>query len=180
MTRRWRRVISAAAVAIGVVACGRNTASPPSAETGAGMPVVVSSLSDLRTAVPELPGWTRGEIAAQEEQAPARSAHVTVTFTRGSERMELEIADTGGNERAIESLEHLAGSDTSRTLENGYFKGTTVAGFPAVDSWNTVDRLGEVTVLIRRRFIIHVAGSGLADAAPMRLLAEAVDPSKFR
>jgi hypothetical protein len=43
-----------------------------------------------------------------------------------------------------------------------------------------VDKLGELSVLIRRRFIIHVAGSGLADAAPMRALAEAVDTSRLR
>jgi len=119
-------------------------------------------------------------MASQEGTAEQRSTQVVVTYTRGSEKLELEIADTGGAPKAIESLEHIAGSNTSRTVANGYFKGTTVGSFPAVESWNTDEKLGEVSVLIRRRFIIHVAGTGIKDAAPMRALAEAVDTSRLR
>jgi hypothetical protein len=142
--------------------------------------VALVPISDLRASVPELRGWTRGEVTAQEGPAPDRSAHVGATFTRGSEKLELEIADTGGAPRAIETLEAMAGSATNRKVANGYFKGTTIGDHPAVESWNTVDKLGELSVLIRRRFIIHVAGSGLRDAAPMRALAEAVDTSRLR
>lgn len=117
---------------------------------------------------------------AQESTGPERGTHAIATFTRGAEKLELEIADTGGTPRAIESLENIAGSNTNRTVGNGYFKGTMVGAFPAVESWNTVDKLGELSVLIRRRFIIHVAGSGLRDAAPMRALAQAVDTSRLR
>ena len=119
-------------------------------------------------------------MVAQEGTAQQQSTQVVVTYSRGSEKLELEIADTGGAPKAIESLEHIAGSNTSRKVANGYFKGTTVASFPAVESWNTEEKIGEVSVLIRRRFIVHVAGSGLKDAAPMRALAEAVDSSRLR
>jgi len=182
MTRRLPWVIAAFAMSVGAAACGQD-AAPAATSTvsqSAPPPVALVPLGDLRASVPELQGWTRGEMTAQEGTAPDRSTHVVVTFTRGNEKLELEIADTGDDERAIESLEHLAGSDTSRTLDNGYFKGTTVAGFPAVESLNTVDKLGELSVLIRRRYIIHVAGSGLTDATPMRTLVEAVDTSRLR
>ena len=119
-------------------------------------------------------------MVAQEGTPPDRSTHVVAAFTRGSEKLELEIADTGGAPRAIESLEKMAGSTTNRTVGNGYFKGTVVGTFPAVESWNTVEKVGELSVLIHRRFIIHVAGSGLKDATPMRVLAEAVDTSRLR
>ena len=143
-------------------------------------PVTLVSLADLRASIPEFRGWSRGEVTAQEGTDAQRSTQVLTTFTRGGEKLELEIADTGGAPRAIESLEQMAGSTTNRTVGNGYFKGTMLGGFPAVESWNTVEKLGELSVLIRRRYIIHVAGSGLADAAPMRALAEAVDTSRLR
>lgn len=182
---RMTPLAAGALIACGLAAAGcsgpENTpAEPPAASVPGNASVALVPLADLRASVPDLPGWTRGEMTAQEGTAPDRSTHVVVTFTRGGETLELEIADTGGAERAIESLEHLAGSNTSRTLDNGYFKGTTIAGFPAVESLNTVDKLGELSVLIRRRYIIHVAGSGLTDAAPMRTLAEAVDTSRLR
>jgi uncharacterized protein YcsI (UPF0317 family) len=184
----WRTllVFATAVLIVGSAACEQDEAPAPApvvtpAGTPAGTPpVTLVSLADLRASVPEVRGWTRGEMTAQEGTAPERSTHVVVTYTRGTEKLELEIADTGGAPRAIESLEHIAGSNTSRTVANGYFKGTTVASFPAVESWNTAEKLGELSVLIRRRFIIHVAGSGLKDAAPMRSLAEAVDTSRLR
>jgi hypothetical protein len=181
-------VIATAALAVGSAACGKDEARVPSpvpavtpAVTPATTPAVaLVSIAELRASVPEFRGWTRGEIVAQESTAPEPGAHVIATFTRGAEKMELEIADTGGVPRAIESLEKIAGSNTNRTVGNGYFKGTVVSTYPAVESWNTVDKLGELSVLIRRRFIIHVAGSGLKDAAPMRTLAAAVDVSRLR
>lgn len=178
--------IAAALLAVGAGACSREPAPstagtpPPAPATDAAPAVALVPLGDLRASVPELRGWARGEITAQESSAPQRSTLVLAPYTRGSETLELEIADTGGAPKAIESLEHMAGSTTSRTVANGYFKGTMVKNFPAVESWNTVDKLGELSVLVRRRYIIHVRGSGLADAAPMRALAEAVDTSRLR
>ncbi len=186
MIHEVRRTFAVAVVTAVMVACGSGheatpaSAADPAAQAPSAPAVPLVSLQDLRASVPQVAGWTRGEIAAQESSAPARSTHVQVTFTRGTETLSLEIADTGGDERAIESLEHLAGTTTSRMVENGYFKGTTVATFPAVESWNTVDKLGELSVLIRRRYIINVTGAGLADTAPMRTLAGAVDTSRLR
>jgi|SRR5688572_20667543 len=175
-------MVAVAALVAGSSACGKEeTPAPEATATPAGTPAVtLVSLADLRASVPEFRGWTRGEMAAQEITAPQRGAHVVTTFTRGAEKLELEIADTGGAKQAIESLEHIAGSNTNRTVGNGYFKGTMVGAFPAVESWNTVEKVGELSVLIHRRFIIHVAGSGLKGAAPMRALAEAVDTSRLR
>ncbi|MEO6223108.1 MAG: hypothetical protein ABIP90_07640 [Vicinamibacterales bacterium] len=185
MTRRVLLTMAMAALAIASSACGKDNVSPaPPAVATSATPTATSvnlvSLADLRACVPDFRGWTRGEMVAQEGSAPQRSTQVVVTFTRGTERLEMEIADTGGAPRAIESLEQIAGSTTNRTVGNGYFKGTTVSGFPAVEAWNTVEKVGELSVLIRRRYIIHVAGSGMAGAASMRALAEAVDSSRLR
>lgn len=175
-----------AALLLGSGACGKDDAPaptpvvPPSATPAATPAVALVSLADLRASVPEFRGWTRGEMTTQEGTDAQRSTQVLTTFTRGDEKLELEIADTGGAPGAIESLEQMAGSTTNRTVGNGYFKGTMLGGFPAVESWNTVDKVGEVSVLIARRFIIHVAGSGIKDAAPMRALAQAVDTSRLR
>lgn len=168
------------AATIGAAACGGGAEPVPPPAAPGPPPVALLPPSDLRAAIPALDGWARGEITTQDMTSLDRSTAAMVTFTRGGEKLDLEVADTGGDVRAIESLEHMAGSDVSRTVENGYFKGTTINGLPAVESWNTVDKLGELSVLINRRYIIHVAGSGLADAAPMRALAEAVDTARLR
>ncbi len=159
--------------------CGERTEAP-AAEPAA---VVLMTANSLRAIVPEFDGWQRGTITAQDIAAPDRgdrAAHASAAYTRGVARLDLEITDTGGATSMTESLAHMAGSNVNRTVSNGYFKGTTIGGAPGVESWNTVDHLGEITLLVRDRYIIHVGGSGLADAVPLRALLERVDLTRLK
>lgn len=168
-TSRWS---TTALVLLLSIACGAQQQTP---QTGGLMP-----LDRLREMVPALAGWERGTINTQVLSSPDPGHTATVTFTQGEGRMDLEISDTGGNSKALESLASMAGADINRQVANGYFKGTTVSGAPAVESWNTQDRMGELTLWVNRRYIVHIAGRGLADAAPMRALAERVDLTPFK
>lgn len=155
----------AAAVLTAAAACG---ASEAPAGTGLMPP------DALKTLAPVMEGWDRGEVNAQSITAPEPATVVTTTYTKGEARLELEISDTGGAPAMVDALAEMAGSDLNRPVANGYFKGTTIAGAPAVESWNTVDSLGEITVLVKKRYIVHVGGRGLPDAAPMRALVEQI------
>lgn len=145
-------------------ACGGNTSNA----TG------LMSASSMKALVPTMDGWNRGVVNAQVIDVPEAAAVVTVSYTQGGATLDLEISDTGGTSSMIESLASMAGSEFNRSMGNGYLKGTTVAGEPAVESWNTEDLLGELTVLVKKRYIIHVGGRGLADAAPMRAVVERI------
>lgn len=147
------------------VACG--TAAPPAGDG-------LLSPETLKAFAPLMDGWDRGQVTAQSITAPESATVVTTAYTQGEARLELEISDTGGAPSMVDSLAEMAGSDLNRPVGNGYFKGTTIAGAPAVESWNTVDRLGEITVLVKKRYIVHVGGRGLPDAAPMRALIEQI------
>lgn len=161
----------AAAVLVAATACG--TAEVPA---GAGL----MSPDALKAVAPVMPGWDRGQVTAQSITAPEPATVVTATYTQGDARLELEISDTGGAPSMVDALAEMAGSDLNRPVANGYFKGTTIAGAPAVESWNTVDALGEVTVLVKKRFLIHVGGRGLPDATPMRALVEQITLSDLK
>lgn len=144
--------------------------------TGAGAPDPRMTTADLRALVPEIPEWARGEINAQRVEVPEPATVATVRYTHSDGgHLDLEISDTGGASPMIDSLASMAGTAFNRDMPGGYLKGTTVAGSPAVESWNTDHLIGELTVLVRGRYIIHVGGAGLADAAPMRMVVERMD-----
>ncbi len=155
---------------IGAVACG-----------GAQDPNALMGTDDLKKVVPVLDGWERGTITAQTIDVPEVATVVTVSYTRGDGgQLDFEISDTAGKSSMIESLAAMAGSEFNRVMESGYLKGTTVAGAPAVESWNTDHRIGELTVMVNKRYIIHVGGKNLADAAPMRAVVEQIALSSLR
>lgn len=135
----------------------------------------------LRALAPEMDGWQRGAPNAQTIDVPEVASVLTVSYTRADgAQLDLEISDTGGKSSMIESLATMAGSEFNRPTTNGYLKGTTVAGAPAVESLNTQDRIGELTVLVKKRYIIHVGGKNISDAAPMRAIVERIDLTKLR
>ena len=68
----------------------------------------------------------------------------------------------------------IAGTTFNQKASNGYMKGTTLGGHPAVESWNHVDRLGDVSVVMSRRFIIHATGTDLDRVETLRSLVEKV------
>lgn len=151
-------------------ACGKSEA-----------PNALMTTNALQAMVPTMDGWTRGSINAQTIDVPEAASVVTVSYTHtDGGQLDLEISDTAGRSSMIESLAAEAESRFNRVMENGYLKGTVVAGSPAVESWNTEHHIGELTVLVKKRYIIHVGGTRLADAAHMRALVERVDLAKLQ
>ena len=137
--------------------------------------------NELRALAPTMEGWERGALNTQTIDVPEVASVLTVTYTHADgAQLDLEISDTAGQSSMIESLAAMAGSGFNRAMESGYLKGTTVAGAPAVESLNTEHKIGELTVLVKKRYIIHVGGKNLADAAPMRAIVERVDLAKLR
>lgn len=177
------RVVLAALLA-GVAGCGRaeetNTAPPPAAAAEKSAPAVTLVPHEkLATIVPALDGWTREPIQTATVSLPAPAAHATASYTRGKARIDLEITDTGGHPDYVGSLAKVAGTTFNQKASNGYLKGTTIGGHPATESWNHVDKLGDISVLIARRMIVHATGTGLTGIETLRSLVEKVDPSKL-
>jgi hypothetical protein len=130
--------------------------------------------------VPDFDGWTRDPAMSATVSLPAPAAHASATYARGRARIDLEITDTGGHPDFVGSLAKIAGTTFIQKATNGYMKGTTIAGFPAVESWNHTDKLGDISILADRRFVVHATGTGLDRIETLRTLIEKVDLSKIR
>jgi len=136
--------------------------------------VTLISHDTLATFIPALGGWTREPTQAATVSLPAPAAHATAAYTRGKARIDLEVTDTGGHPDYVGSLAKVAGTTFNQKASNGYMRGTTLGGHPAVESWNHVDRLGDISVLMSRRFIIHATGTDLDRIQTLRSLVETV------
>ena len=111
--------------------------------------------------LPAPAGWQRGDTIVAQVELPAPASHAATSYRREAATIDLEIIDTAGQAEYLESTVKIAGTDFDRTSDNGYVRGTTVGGFPAVESWNHIDRLAELTVLVADRFVVHASASGL-------------------
>ena len=154
--------------------------APPVAPPAPAPAVPLVAHEALAALVPNLPGWTHGPPTSATVSLPAPAAHATATYSRGKARIDLEITDTAGHPDYVGALAKIAGSAFSQKASNGYMKGTTIAGVPAVESWNHTDRLGDISLLVDRRFIIHATGTGLDRVETLKMLVEKVEIGKIK
>lgn len=185
-----RRVIVAGVAATLVAtsaACGR---AHDGASVGAGTAVPATSTpatsspapsaatvghTRLEAFVPTVSGWQLQHSMGADVQLPAPAAHVRATFTQGTTEIELELTDTGGDATYLQALSNVAGGTFHQEAPNGYMKGAEIGGFPAIESYNRDDKLGDITVLIKRRFIVHASATGVASVDPVRDFVSRVD-----
>jgi hypothetical protein len=168
-----RTIIRVLCVGLGVVtlaACGGSGNGPIDRST-----IGVVADRALAALVPEVEGWARGTVSSATVATPDLTAQASASYARGEARIELVLTDTHAEPALLESLASLAGSDVVHEVENGYLKGTTIRGFPAVESWNHDANLGEVTVLVAGRFVASVTGASLDDIATLVRFVEAID-----
>jgi hypothetical protein len=129
----------------------------------------------LEAFVPTVTGWQLQHSMGADVQLPAPAAHVRATFKQGATEIELELTDTGGDATYLQALSNVAGGTFHQEAPNGYMKGAEIGGFPAIESYNRDDKLGDVTVLIKRRFIVHASATGVASVEPVRDFVSRVD-----
>ena len=178
----------AVAVVATAAACGRShdatggaagTVAPVTTTPQSIAPPKTSTVGHTRleTFVPTVSGWQLQHSMGADVQLPAPAAHVRATFKQGVTEIELELTDTGGEATYIQALSNIAGGSFSQEAPNGYMKGAQIGGFPAVESYNREDKLGDVTVLIKRRFIVHASAAGVAGVEPVRDFVSRIDLS---
>lgn len=163
------------AVALGTACAGSSGTDETDAAGGTpAARVALTPHAALAALLPTPTGWERGEVASGQVGPPAPAAHAGTSYTKGDARIDLEITDTGGEAEYLEATQQIAGSDFNRTSDNGYIRGARIGGSPAVESWNHVDRLAEVTILIDQRFVVHASASGLDGIEALRSFVESV------
>lgn len=161
------------ALALTAIACGGST-EPADGDEAAPPAVALATPAGLASLLPDLDGWDRAEVESAALELPVPAAHAATTYTRDDARVDMEITDTGGQAEYLEATMKIAGTDFDRTTDNGYFRGAMVGGAPAIESWNHVDRLAELTAVVANRFVVHATGSGLDGIEALRAMVEHV------
>lgn len=175
MTRRlqWTILLTVALMCVGCSGSTGTEEAGPTVDAPAAQ-LALAPHTALAALLPSPADWERADISSAQVGMPAPASHAATSYTRGDARIDMELTDTGGEAEYVEATAEIAGSDFNRTLGNGYLRGTRIGGFPAVESWNHVDRLAEITVLIEKRFVVHASGSRLDGIETLRAFIETV------
>jgi len=164
-----------ATVVIAIAACSPARHREDQTPASAAPAVALVGHERLEKFLPSVDGWTLARSYGADVRLPAPASHVRATFTQGHAQIDFELTDTGGDASYVQALASVAGGDFHQEAPNGYMKAVTLSGFPALESFNTDDKIGELSVLINRRFLVHASATGTSAIDPVRDLVSRVD-----
>lgn len=133
----------------------------------------------LKALLPQVGGWTQSDARGEQITMPMAYSQARAQYSRGDERVELEIMDSAMNQLLLAPLSMFLSSGYSERSDSGFKRGATVGSHPGMEEWNSESKRGEVTAVVANRFIVRAEGHGVADLAPIRQVVEAVDLAKL-
>lgn len=150
-----------------------NAQEPPRIAT-----VPVAALEKL---LPAPAGWTKTEAKSDQVVVSADCSHpvATVVYTNGEKRVKITIADSGGNQESLVLLAPMV-----VMLPEGYSGDVPPAtkivrlardGSQVAERWDQGNGDGEITTLVKGRFVASVEGLHVESLDTLRAIVGAID-----
>lgn len=141
--------------------------------------VDVLPFEKLGEAFPDVSGWKRGEVRGESRNMPFAMSEASATYESGDSEVKLEVIDTALNQMILAPFSMFLVQNYSERSSDGYKKGVTFKGQPALEEVNHRNKSGELTVIIAKRFIVHARGRNVADVEPARTVLDKMDFAKL-
>ena len=167
-------------VAKGFEAMARGMAAAATgAPGGAVKPVDPVDFKELQAVLPDASGWEKSRPRAERMTAPVSLAYAAAHYKKGGVDIAEKITDSGFNQLLIAPLTMMMATGYAKESEDGFEKSTTVAGYPAFEKMDKSRKRGELTVFVNQRFVVELAGTGVADHSELQAFLQKTDLKKL-
>lgn len=137
------------------------------------------SFRELQAALPDVSGWTRGEVQGERMTSPIPFSQSEVQYTKGESQINVKIVDSAFNQILVAPWAMFLTAGYERESTDGYEKSVTVAGHPGFEKWNSQSKDGEVNLVVAKRFLVTIDGTNIDDTKTLLEFASRVDAAKL-
>ena len=151
------------------------------AQTGPdGKPITSVDFDKLVDLLPPAPaGWERSKPQGHQTTAPIAVSVAEADYTKGSSRAHVIITDSALNQAFMMPYTMLLSMNYSEKSTNGYKKSTTYGTQPGLETWDSEAKHGEITMVVSKRFVVHITGDGLDSMDSLKAVSGTVDLGKL-
>lgn len=170
---------AAEGMAAGLDALAKGLGAAATAANG-GKVVEPVSFRDLQATFVPLAGWEMATPTGERMTTPFAISQAEVLYTKGDDgRIEVKIVDSAYNALMLVPFSWVTNMGYEKDTGHGYEKTTKIAGFPALEKWDTAGKDGEVTIVANKRYIVEVQGRNVDDVKVLTGLAESMTFGKL-
>ena len=121
----------------------------------------------LRPLLPIVSGWEKKEVTGMMLAVPLKGAQVSERLVNGDSEVVVDIIDTVFNQSLYEPIAAFLEQNFSATDTDGYKRAMPFQGQPGFQEWSNKDRTGGLTVLVGKRFLVHLQGKRINSIEPL-------------
>ena len=165
-----------AAKSLGDLAAGLSSAAGGDANL---KPVDPVSFRDLIALLPAPPGWEREKPTGERMTSPVSFADASVRLMKGDATVTVKITDSGFNQLLVAPFAIFLAGNYERETDGGYEKSIKVGDAPGMEKWDSQTKSGDLTIIVKKRFIVEIDGSGIDDPKVLHTMLNGVDLKKL-
>jgi hypothetical protein len=170
---------AAEGMAAGMEALAKGLGAAATAANG-GKAVEPVSFRDLQATFVPLAGWEMEKPTGERMTAPFAISQAEVRYTKGDDsNIRVKIVDSAYNALMLVPFSWVTNMGYEKDTGHGYEKATRIAGFPALEKWDSDGKDGEVTIVANKRYIVEVEGRNVDDVKVLTQLAESMTFAKL-
>ncbi|MGQ0735999.1 MAG: hypothetical protein ACT4QD_20390 [Acidobacteriota bacterium] len=144
-----------------------------------GKPVTPVSFRDLQALLPEVSGWQRDEPRGERMTSPVPFSQTEATYTMGDSTVQLKIVDSGFSQFLIAPWSMFLAAGYEKESSSGYEKSVNLGGNPGFERWDSADKSGELNLVVGKRFLVTIDGSGITDTKILQEFASKIDTTRL-
>lgn len=133
----------------------------------------------LSNLMPEVDGWNRSGVRAEQTSVPMKVSRAEARYNRGDGTIELEIIDAALSPMLLAPMSMFLSAGFSERSGEDFRQSTRIGEHPALEEWNDRSKRGEVTVVVGNRFIVQATGHDVEELASVRGVIDAVDLARL-
>jgi len=142
-------------------------------------PVDPVSFRDLIALLPAPAGWEREKPTGERMTSPVSFADASVRLMKGDATVTVKITDSGFNQLLVAPFAMFLAGNYEKETSSGYEKSIKVGDAPGLEKWDSETKSGDVTIIVNKRFIVELDGSGIDDPKVLHTMLDSVDLKKL-
>lgn len=153
-------------------------AAQVASKTSAAQLVAPAALSKL---LPAPEGWVRGDVRSSQIDISPECQYTTasVPLTKDDTRLKITLADTGSHADVLIALASLVVTLPEDCVQEvppaTTITRTKVEGLPTAEMWDAAKLTGEITVVLKDRFVVTIEAQKAESLEALRAVLAAVD-----
>jgi len=124
-------------------------------------------------------GWQKSDMTGMLLSVPMKGSQASLTLKKSGAQMVVNITDTVFNQSLYAPVAAFLADGFSTSDADGYKKSVTMQGFPAFEERSIPKRAAGVTVLVGRRFLVHVQGTGVDGTDAVKTIAGQINMARL-